>query len=795
MLKKIIRSFSKNVSSKNKTTQPQGAELSNDYLSKLSQSAEELKVIGDQYFKCGDLVQANLHYKRSLDIDPIQFEVCKNLGVIQYYQGRLDEAIRYYDQALVLKSDYPEAHSNRGLALNDLNRLEDALFSLNHAIALKPDFAFAYNNRGMTLRNLNRADEALEDFDHAIELKSDYAEAYNNRGSVLYRLAKLEEALASYDSAITLKPDYWEAHSNRGIAINDLGRPEEALISLDRAIALKPIFAIAHNNRGTVLKNLNRLEDALASYDRAIELKPDFAEAYNNRGSVFYNRMKFDEALVNYSRAIGLKPDFAEAYNNQGAALCDLNRLEDALIAYDLAIRFAPDHELFYGSRFDIKLKLCDWRDYAEYLRHLEEKIKSGKNVSLPFIVLALSVSPVLQKQAAENFVQEKFPANKILPIINQYPKHDKIRLAYFSADFRNHAVAILTAELFEKHDKSKFELIAFSLASGPDDDMRKRIEPAFDQFIDVSKHSDREVALLARDMEVDIAIDLGGFTSHCRASIFALRAAPVQVNYIGYPGTMGADYMDYIVADDTIIPTSHQQYYSEKIAYLPSFQANDTKRIISEREFSREELGLPAKGFVFCCFNNIYKVNPFVFDCWMRILKQVEGSVLWLLDEHPSTVSNLISEAALRGVDSRRLIFAKRLPVAEYLARYRMADLFLDTLPFNAGTTASDALWAGLPVLTQIGEAFAGRMAASLLNAIHLPELITTTQEEYVSLAISLATQPDKLENIRQKLKKNRLKTPLFDIQYFTKNIESAYIQMYERSQAGLEPDRINVN
>lgn len=346
-----------------------------------------------------------------------------------------------------------------------------------------------------------------------------------------YYQKNLDAAIKLYKHTIELKPDYPEALSNLGLALNDLNKIDEALICLDRAIALKSDSATAYLNRGIALSNLNRREDALASYDRAI----------------------------------AIKPDFVEAHNNQGAALCDLNRLEEALVAYEHAIRLAPDHELFYGSMVEMKLKLCDWRNYDEHIKHIELQIEAGKNVIHPFTALALSESPALQKRAAENFVREKFPVNNALPPINQYPKHDKIRVAYFSADFRNHAVYFLTAELFERHDKSKFELIAFSLITGPNDEMRKLVERAFDQSIDVSTYSDKEVALMVREMEIDIAIDLGGFTSLCRASIFALRAAPIQINYIGYPGTMGAEYVDYVIADTKLVPHSHQKFYSEK--------------------------------------------------------------------------------------------------------------------------------------------------------------------------------------------------------------------------------------
>jgi len=349
---------------------------------------------------------------------------------------------------------------------------------------------------------------------------------------------------------------------------------------------------------------------------------------------------------------------------------------------------------------------------------------------------------------------------------------------------------------LFERHDKAKFELVAFSFGPNRNDEMRKRVSAAFDQFMDVRNRSDKDIALLSRKLEIDVAVDLKGFTTDARAGIFSYRAAPLQVNYLGYPGTMGAEYIDYLIADGTLIPEASRQHYAEKIAYLPnSYQVNDRKRAIADKMFSREELGLPSTGFVFCCFNNSYKITPAIFDGWMRILKQVEGSVLWLLEANSTAVRNLRHEAEARGINAARLIFAKRMPLAEHLARHRAADLFIDTLPCNAHTTASDALWAGLPVLTCTGEAFASRVAASLLNAIDLPELVTTTQDQYEARAVELATNPERLKQIKQKLERNRLTTPLFDTELFTKHIEAAYIQIYERYQADLPPEHIYVS
>jgi predicted O-linked N-acetylglucosamine transferase (SPINDLY family) len=400
-----------------------------------------------------------------------------------------------------------------------------------------------------------------------------------------------------------------------------------------------------------------------------------------------------------------------------------------------------------------------------------------------------------LQRKSAEIWVNDRYPASRIFPPIAKRARQEKIRIAYYSADYHNHATAYLMAELFELHDRNRFELVAFSFGPHQKDDMSARVSSAFDRFVDVRDKSDAEVAQLSRDMEVDIAIDLKGFTADQRAGIFALRAAPIQVSFIGYPGTMGADYMDYLIADHTLIPEVSRQCYTEKIAYLPnSYQVNDRKRVIADKRYTREELGLPPTGFVYCCFNNNYKITPDTFEGWMRILKQVQGSVLWLLEDNPTAANNLRKEAEARGVGAQRLIFAPRMPLPEHLARHRAADLFMDTLPCNAHTTASDALWAGLPVLTCAGESFASRVAASLLTAIDLPELVTTTQEQYETLAIDLATKPEKLAKIGGKLEANRFTTPLFDTVEFVRHIEAAYTQIYERYQADLPPDHIHV-
>ena len=660
---------------------------------------------------------------------------------------------------------------------------------------MNPSSADAHHSRGNVLRDLNRHAEALESYDCALALKPDYASAYNNRGNVLRALNRHAEALESYERALALKPDYVNAHNNRGTVLRDLNRRAEALESYERALALKPDSVESLNNRGIVLRDLNRHAEALDSYEQALALKPDYAEAHNNRGVVLRDLKRFAEALESYGRALALKPDYAEAYNNRGNVMCALKRYPEALEAYERALQLKPDSDFLYGDWLYTRMQICDWSDEASYFVHLFEKIEHYEKASQPFPVLAMPSSLALQRRVAEIWVQDRHPANSALPRIAKRPRHHNIRIGYFSADFHGHATSHLMAELFERHDKSKFQLTGFSFGPDRDDAMRRRVSAAFDRFIDVRSHSDTDVAMLARELEIDIAVDLKGFTQDSRTDIFATRAAPIQVNYLGYPGTMGADYIDYLIADTTLIPGTHQQYYAEKIVYLPdSYQPNDSKRYISGKVFTREQLGLPRRGFVFCCFNSNYKINAGLFDRWMRVLNLVEGSVLWLLEDNDQAANNLRKEAVCRGVSADRLIFAPRMPLPEHLARHCLADLFLDTLPCNAHTTASDALWAGLPVLTCLGATFAGRVGASLLNGIRLPELIADTPEQYEGLALALATDPNKLGEIKQKLADNRLTTPLFDIRLFTRRIEAAYTRMYERYQADLPPEHIYV-
>ena len=616
-----------------------------------------------------------------------------------------------------------------------------------------------------------------------------------HQGIALHRLDRYEAAIECYDEAIRLSPHDANAHEHRGHAQSALRQWAAAAASYDRALSLSPDRSEAWNSRGTALYYLQRLEDAIASYEKAIAVSPHNAQAYNNLANILRETMRYGAAIASYDKAIALDPNYADAYYNRGNALREVQDFPAAIASYDKAAALKPDFRSLYAVRCYTRMQVCDWQGLDSEVTAILRRIEHGEEASNPFFVLALTGSAELQKKAAETWAREEYPSDPALPAIARHPRGDKIRVAYLSADFHDHATMHLMAGLFESHDPAKFELTALSFGPASQHGMRKRLTDVCKDFVDVRDRPDLDVALLARSRQIDIAVDLKGFTRDHRAGIFARRAAPLQVSYLGYPGTMGAPYMDYLIADRTLIPDGSAHHYTENIIYMPhSYQVNDRQRVISDRVFSRKELGLPQTGFVFCCFNSNYKITPRTFDSWIRILNRVDGSVLWLLEDNPTAAGNLRREAQRRGVDAGRLVFAESLPLSEHLARHRAANLFLDTLPYAAHTTASDALWAGLPVLTCIGEAFAGRVAASLLNAIGLVELITLNQEQYEDTAVELAIDPQRLRKMTDTLCANRLTLPLFDTRLFTRHIEAAYGAIYERYQAELPPCPIRI-
>ena len=749
-----------------------------------------LHLLGLIALRRGDLQTGADLITASTRIDPNQPTAHATLGNALLELRRPDDALASYDRALRLRPDDVEALYNRGNALCELERPQDALDSYDRALHFNPNIPMALNNRGNVLRALKRPEEALTSYERALELDPHYVEAFNNRGNALRDLKRPEQALSSFERALALRPGYAAAWNNRGNALLNLKRPEEALASFEHALALDPDHIESLNNRGNALLGLHRAQEALASYQQALRLKPDDVATLTNVGGALLDLKRAQEALASLDRALQLRPEFAEALNNHGNALRELKRPEEAGSSYARLVEVMPDYDYALGAMFHSQLQCCDWTQYRNAADRIVELVSQGRRADMPFSFLAVPGPAQAQLECARIFAADNYPPSPVAESNGHRYQHDKIRLGYLSADFHDHATAYLMAELFERHDPQRFETIGISF--GPDDqgEMRARLQRSFSRFLDVRTKSDREVAHLMRELEVDIAVDLKGFTHDCRTGILAQRAAPIQVNYLGYPGTMGAEYIDYIVADRCIIPEQEREHYAEKVVYLPdSYQVNDSKRPIAERTPARSQVMLPEEGFVFCCFNSSYKITPDVFEVWMRLLSKVEGSVLWLFTSNATASRNLRSEATTRGIDPDRLIFAPHMRPDAHLARHRLADLFLDTLPYNAHTTASDALWAGLPVLTCRGSTFAGRVAASLLNAVGLPELATQTLQEYEHRALELATTPTLLAGFRAKLAVTRTTHALFDTDRFRRHLESAYITMWEKHQCGEPP------
>ncbi len=636
--------------------------------------------------------------------------------------------------------------------------------------------------QGLAFRKKGNTRQARKRFEQVLKLQPKHLESLLLLGADAYDNGDLRKATNLFRKATKADPKNAAAYFNLGVSLSDQQEHKAAIQNYDKAIKIDSSHANAYNNRGVSQQALGQYQQAVLDHKQAIHLNAEHMQAYNNLGMALEHLSAFQLAARAYEEALKLNPDQLEVLNNHGNALAAIKQYDKALQSYDRAMVINPDYDFLQGARLHARMQLCDWQDFEQETQKLVRRISQGEKAASPLTILALCDSLELHQATTKIWSRVKNP-NRPAPDFVPGDKNDnRIRIGYFSADFRNHPVAYLTAELFERHNREQFEVIGFYYGPETEDEMYRRVSCSFDQFFDVKDHTDEDIARLSRDMGVDIAIDLGGYTEASRAAIFACRAAPIQASYLGYLGTMSTDAIDYLFADKTIVPEPSQQFYSEKIVYLPSYQINDSLRTVADKVFSRGELGLPETGFVFCCFNNPYKITPPTFDGWMRILGKVQSSVLFLLSNSQICRDNLRREASMRGIDPARLVFGEHLPRDEYLARYKVADLFLDTLPYNAGTTASDALWVGLPVLTCQGESFASRVAASLLEAIGLPQLVTTSAEDYEALAIHLASHPQEMSELEKQLQENKLTTALFDTPETVHSIESAFTEMYQQ-------------
>ncbi len=751
-------------------------------------------LFGEIRAKQGNAPEALQIFARAIALQPEQPFAYYKRGNLLRECDRWEESLRDYEKAIALNPSFAQAFCNRGAVLQHLKRFQEALDSCEKAIELEPTDALALFNRGAALRDLNRPIEALESYKQAILVKPDFAECHCNMGLLQAEMENEQAALTSYDRCIEINAEFVAAHFNRGVLLQAQRRWNHALVSYNRVIELNSEHADAYNNRAVVLMELRHSAAAMADFDRVIQLRPDSGVAYLNRGKLLAQMRRFENAVENYDIAIALNPDYADAFYNRADILLQSRRFTAAIESYDAAFRLDPNRPYLRGMRLHARMNLCDWNDVEAEIQRVIDVLEGDASISPPFPLLALVDRPDLHLKCARSWALNECSIPRSSDQSLKRKSRDKIRIGYFSGDFCIHPVSALMVGVIEHHDRSRFEIIAFSYGPNAQDDMRLRLEKAFDQFLNLGDGSDQDIATMARSLEIDVAVDLAGYTGNGRTRIFALRAAPIQVGYIGYLGTMGAPFMDYLIADPILIPVAEQQHYSEKIIYLPSYQANDSKRRASDTVYTRDQLGLPSDAFVFACFNANYKITPTTFSVWMRILARVQGSVLYLYADNQMAERNLRLEAERRDIDAGRIIFGEKLAFAEYLARYRVMDLFLDTLPYNAGTTASDALWAGLPVITCTGRAFAARVAASLLTAINMPELITSTVAQYEELAVKLAMNPNMMTKVREKLARNRLSTPLFDTDKFTRNLEAAYAEIVRRNDRNLEPNHINI-
>jgi len=662
-----------------------------------------------------------------------------------------------------------------------------------------PNHPGALLNLGADLYSLGKYEEAIQALHSAQALESANPMVALNLGNAHKALGQVDQALECYGNAISLNPQYAEAWSNRGDVLCQTGRVSEAIVEYKEAIRLNPTNHEALHNLGLTYIEAKRFDEGLELINQALTLKPDFAIAYNSLGIGLIRKQKFDDGIAAYQRAISLAPKLADPYFNLAGALAEHRHFTEAIKYYELAVARSENPASQIGAMLHAKMKICDWKDYAPLAHQLLTGLNDKGCVVSPFTTLGLPSSAIEQQRCAKNF------ANKVYSVDPKYSSvsfplnrtdNEKIRVGYLSSDFYGHATAYLMAELFELHDRTRFEIILFSYGRSPNDEMRTRLINAANGFHDVHDLSDAEIAEKIRASEIDILIDLKGHTQDARLGPLTYRPAPIQAHYLGYPGTLGTRFIDYLIADHYLILDEDYDNYSEKIVHLPgSYQVNDRQRAISSKTSSRIEHGLPEGAFVFCCFNNNWKITPEIFDVWMRLLIKNPESTLWLLEDNPLVAENLRREARNRSIDPTRLIFAPKLPLQEHLARHRHADLFLDTPYYNAHTTASDALWAGLPVLTVRGCTFAGRVGGSLLSALNMPDMIAPDLESYETKAYEISMNPKLAEALRTRLKSNIETAPLFDTPKFARGLERAYEKMMIRWRQGLSPDHIRIS
>ncbi|MFO1184249.1 MAG: tetratricopeptide repeat protein [Bauldia sp.] len=675
---------------------------------------------------------------------------------------------------------------DRAIRMHQQGRLADAEAAYRRVLDIEPGNFDGLHLLGIVRSQQGSYEEAEALIARALAVDPDAAPAWANRGVALTLLKRFPEALTCLDRALSLDPGFANALGNRGDVFLASSQPERALADYDRALALAPKSPDVLFNRGNALRALRRFDEAVIAYERVVALRPAHAAAWANQAKSLLSLGRFQEAIESADTALSIRPDLVPALRARAAALAVLGRAGEAMAAHERLLASGEENYAL-GEAVNFQTANLLWDGLDTRVERIVAGVRSGKAVVTPFTLITLGGTPRDQLKCAVAYAGREYPPAAEPLWRGERYDHDRVRLAYLSADYYEHATAHLMAGLIERHDRKRFEVTGISFGPSAPSAMRRRIEGAFDRFVDVAAQSDRQTAETIRALEIDIAVDLKGFTRDSRPGILAHRPAPVQVSYLGFPGTMGAPYIDFIVADRVVIPPADRDFYSEEVVYLPdTYQATDDRRPVAGVP-DRASCGLPNDAVIFCAFHNPFKITPAILDIWCRLVRSVEGSVIWFLDRGEGAAHrNLVREAASRGLQPERMRFAKALPQADHLARMSLADLFLDTLPCGAHTTASDALWVGVPVVTCLGETFAGRVGASVLSAIGMPELITSTLHDYERLALRLAWNPQLLRSVKAKLLKNRGETALFNTDRFRTNIEAAYLHMMEQPRIG---------
>lgn len=810
-------------------------------LSSHPDQGDALYLSGVAFLQGGLEEQAISFLEKALHIDPHNQEYAgallralNNHGLTKQERGDYEKALLYYDRALELDPDFLMALNNKGMVSSALNHVSQAVDCYLKALSIDPSFYEAWVNLGNVYKDRGDYDQALECYQKALELKPSSWQVFNNIGSVLNEKKDYETAKQYLLKAIELNPQYDEAYYNLGCVCFELDQTDDAVRSYLKCLEINPGYAKAYSNAGNVFFKLKHYDDAEACYLKACELQPGLAEAYNNAGNLYQSRNDLEKAVFYLEKASDLSPDVPEFKNNLGLVYkkCGNNaRAEDcfkkaidqapnfadphfylgeiyketlrfghAVTCYEKTLELQPDFPLAPDQLCATYQRLCDWDKAQPLIERMQHELETGDTVTeLPHNSLSryedAKLCYTLAKLWSDN-VSEAKKGENLSFTFGQHRKHgSKIRVGYFSNTFNNHPGGHLIAGLFGCHNRKDFEIYLYSF--GPDDGSyyRKKAESECDKFIDIRLLDDREAAKRIYGDKIDILVDLRGYTQNNRVEVCALHPAPVQVVYLGFAGTSGSTFYDYIIADKTIVPEEHRPYFSEHIVYMPDcYQVTNHEQAISGETFTRKDQGLPEDGVVFCSFNASYKFEPVMYGCWMDIMKAVPGSVLWLLDDSEAIIRNLVNEAEARGVGRDRLVFAKRMPKKRHLKRSRLADISLDTRIYTGHTTTSDSLWAGVPVISMLGNHFASRVSASIIRAAGLPELVVSDLKAYKALAVDLALNPDKLRLFKQRVWDNRTTHPLFNTPLFARNLEKAYTIMWDSYVTGKAPDTIAI-